>query len=105
MALLPPETNSDYRGAESSARFLLVLAVLGLLALLAWVYRQQLADAANAVRFRAWAHCTRRRTSITISRQAAAASAPNPGRTAAAHRLNRAEYTNAIRDLLDLWDP
>ena len=28
MALLPPETNSDYRGAESSARFLLVLAVL-----------------------------------------------------------------------------
>ncbi|MSO21367.1 MAG: DUF1592 domain-containing protein [Acidobacteria bacterium] len=32
----------------------------------------------------------------------AAAAAPNPGRTAAAHRLNRAEYTNAIRDLLEL---
>ena len=30
----------------------------------------------------------------------AAAAAPNPGRTAAVHRLNRAEYTNAIRDLL-----
>jgi mono/diheme cytochrome c family protein len=31
----------------------------------------------------------------------AAARAPNPGRPTA-HRLNRAEYTNAIRDLLDL---
>jgi len=31
-----------------------------------------------------------------------AAANPNPGRTAAAHRLNRAEYTNAIRDLLAL---
>ena len=30
----------------------------------------------------------------------AAAAHPNPGRTAAIHRLNRAEYTNAIRDLL-----
>ena len=30
---------------------------------------------------------------------AAAAAAPNPGR-ALAHRLNRAEYSNAIRDLL-----
>ena len=28
--------------------------------------------------------------------------APNPGRTPAAHRLNRVEYTNAIRDLLAL---
>ena len=27
---------------------------------------------------------------------------PNPGRRHAVHRLNRAEYTNAIRDLLDL---
>ena len=32
----------------------------------------------------------------------AAAANPNPGRTATAHRLNRAEYTNAIRDLLVL---
>ncbi len=31
-----------------------------------------------------------------------AAAAPNPGRTATAHRLNRAEYTNAIRDLFAL---
>ncbi|MSO19743.1 MAG: DUF1592 domain-containing protein [Acidobacteria bacterium] len=30
----------------------------------------------------------------------AATTAPNPGRTAAAHRLNRTEYTNAVRDLL-----
>jgi mono/diheme cytochrome c family protein len=30
----------------------------------------------------------------------AAAARPNPGRTPALHRLNRAEYTNAIRDLL-----
>ncbi|NOT28166.1 MAG: DUF1592 domain-containing protein [Acidobacteria bacterium] len=30
----------------------------------------------------------------------AAGRSPNPGRTAAVHRLNRAEYTNAIRDLL-----
>jgi mono/diheme cytochrome c family protein len=32
----------------------------------------------------------------------AARTNPNPGRTATAHRLNRAEYTNAIRDLLAL---
>ena len=32
----------------------------------------------------------------------AAAAAPNPGRTENLHRLNRAEYQNAIRDLLDL---
>jgi hypothetical protein len=31
---------------------------------------------------------------------AAAAAAPNPGRTEPFHRLNRAEYRNAIRDLL-----
>jgi mono/diheme cytochrome c family protein len=30
----------------------------------------------------------------------AARAAPNPGRTASFHRLNRAEYSNAIRDLL-----
>ena len=33
-----------------------------------------------------------------------AAAAPNPGRTEPFHRLNRAEYRNAVRDLLDL-DP
>ncbi|MBM40770.1 MAG: hypothetical protein CL483_02450 [Acidobacteria bacterium] len=32
----------------------------------------------------------------------AAAAAPNPGRRPAVHRLNRAEYANAIRDLLNL---
>ena len=32
----------------------------------------------------------------------AAAATPNPGRTASLHRLNRAEYRNAIRDLLAL---
>lgn len=32
----------------------------------------------------------------------AAAAAPNPGRTESLHRLNRAEYRNAIRDLLAL---
>lgn len=32
----------------------------------------------------------------------ASADAPNPGWPAAAHRLNRAEYTNAIRDLFGL---
>ena len=32
----------------------------------------------------------------------AAAADPDPGRTEALHRLNRAEYRNAIRDLLDL---
>ena len=32
----------------------------------------------------------------------AAAARPNPGRVPAFHRLNRFEYTNAIRDLLDL---
>ena len=33
---------------------------------------------------------------------AAAAADPNPGRTEAFHRLNRAEYRNVVRDLLDL---
>jgi mono/diheme cytochrome c family protein len=33
---------------------------------------------------------------------AAAAAKPNPGRTEPFHRLNRAEYRNAVRDLLDL---
>ena len=33
---------------------------------------------------------------------AAAAAAPNPGRRPAVHRLNRAEYANAVRDLLAL---
>ncbi|HVZ19738.1 MAG TPA: DUF1592 domain-containing protein [Vicinamibacterales bacterium] len=32
----------------------------------------------------------------------AAATHPNPGRTDAFHRLNRAEYQNAVRDLLDI---
>jgi hypothetical protein len=32
----------------------------------------------------------------------AAALAPNPGRTEPFHRLNRSEYRNAVRDLLDL---
>ncbi|HEY4211155.1 MAG TPA: DUF1592 domain-containing protein [Steroidobacteraceae bacterium] len=33
---------------------------------------------------------------------AAATAEPNPGRPAAVHRLNRVEYTNAIRDLLGI---
>jgi hypothetical protein len=32
----------------------------------------------------------------------AAAARPNPGRPAALHRLNRTEYANAVRDLLDV---
>jgi cytochrome c5 len=32
----------------------------------------------------------------------AAATSPDPGRTNAAHRLNRAEYANAVRDMLGL---
>src|SRR5262245_50939995 len=32
----------------------------------------------------------------------AAAAKPNPGRTETLHRLNRAEYVNAVRDLLHL---
>ena len=41
---------------------------------------------------------TRRETAL----DAAASAQPNPGRRPAVHRLNRAEYTNAIRDLLAL---
>jgi len=40
------------------------------------------------------------RTSIETSLDRAAAAHPNPGRRPAVHRLNRAEYANAIRDLL-----
>ena len=40
-------------------------------------------------------------TYLVAALDAAAASTPNPGRPAV-HRLNRAEYTNAIRDLLGL---
>ena len=49
-------------------------------------------DAAARAKFVAW-------TQGTLDR--AAAAAPNPGRPLA-HRLNRAEYANAIRDLLAL---
>jgi hypothetical protein len=38
---------------------------------------------------------------LTVSIDRAAAAKPNPGRTVP-HRLNRAEYSNAIRDLLNL---
>ena len=38
--------------------------------------------------------------SLETSLDRAAAANPNPGRLAPLHRLNRAEYTNAIRDLL-----
>ena len=37
---------------------------------------------------------------LETSLDRAAAARPNPGRTATLHRLNRAEYTNAVRDLL-----
>jgi mono/diheme cytochrome c family protein len=43
--------------------------------------------------FRAW---------LETELDGAAAARPNPGRTATFHRLNRAEYRNAIRDLLAL---
>jgi mono/diheme cytochrome c family protein len=39
---------------------------------------------------------------LTTHLDRAATAKPNPGRTATAHRLNRTEYTNAIRDLLAL---
>ena len=50
---------------------------------------------------------SRRRTSNSspgskASSIAPRASEPNPGRTEAFHRLNRTEYQNAVRDLLDL---
>ena len=41
-------------------------------------------------------------TSLTASLDRAAAAKPNPGRTDTFRRLNRAEYHNAIRDLLAL---
>ena len=40
--------------------------------------------------------------SLETSLDAAAAAAPNPGRTATLRRLTRTEYQNAIRDLLAL---
>jgi mono/diheme cytochrome c family protein len=39
---------------------------------------------------------------LEASLDRAAAADPNPGRTEPFHRLNRAEYRNAVRDLLDL---
>jgi mono/diheme cytochrome c family protein len=41
-------------------------------------------------------------SSLEAALDRAAAAKPNPGRTEPFHRLNRAEYQNAIRDLLDL---
>jgi hypothetical protein len=41
-------------------------------------------------------------SSIEALLDEAAAAAPDPGRTEALHRLNRAEYRNAVRDLLAL---
>ncbi len=41
-------------------------------------------------------------SSLEASLDRAAAANPNPGRTEPFHRLNRAEYQNAIRDLLSL---
>jgi cytochrome c553 len=41
-------------------------------------------------------------SSLEAELDRAAAAHPNPGRTDTFHRLNRAEYGNAIRDLLDL---
>jgi len=41
-------------------------------------------------------------SALERSLDAAWAASPNPGRTPALHRLNRAEYKNAIRDLLSL---
>ena len=41
-------------------------------------------------------------TSLETELDRAAAAHPNPGRTETFHRLNRTEYGNAIRDLLDL---
>ena len=39
---------------------------------------------------------------LETQRDATAATHPNPGRPAVLHRLNRAEYRNAVRDLLAL---
>ena len=46
--------------------------------------------------FQAWVH------SLESSLDRSSAAKPNAGRPASVHRLNRAEYTNAIRDLLGL---
>ena len=50
-------------------------------------------DQATLDQFRAW---------LETELDEAAAAGPDPGRTATFHRLNRAEYSNAIRDLLAL---
>jgi len=50
-------------------------------------------DEATLEKFRTW---------LETELDGAAAEAPNPGRTATFHRLNRAEYSNSIRDLLAL---
>jgi len=50
-------------------------------------------DQARLDQFRAW---------LETELDGAAAARPDPGRTATFHRLNRAEYRNAIRDLLAL---
>ncbi len=50
-------------------------------------------DEATYAGFAAW---------LAENLDAAAAERVNPGRSAAVHRLNRAEYTNAVRDLLAL---
>jgi mono/diheme cytochrome c family protein len=50
-------------------------------------------DPATLDGFRVW---------LETALDGAAAARPNPGRTASFHRLNRAEYGNAIRDLLAL---
>ena len=50
-------------------------------------------DGATYARFIAW---------LETGLDAAAAADPNPGRTEAFHRLNRAEYRNVVRDLLAL---
>jgi mono/diheme cytochrome c family protein len=50
-------------------------------------------DAATYAAFTTW---------LETELDQAAAAAPNPGRTEAFHRLNRAEYHNVVRDLLGL---
>ena len=50
-------------------------------------------DAAASDRLAAW---------LETEIDRAAAASPNPGRTVPLHRLNRTEYQNAVRDLLDL---
>ena len=47
-----------------------------------------------------WRHCVWTAPFRFPEREAAAQ--PNPGRTETIHRLNRSEYHNAIRELLDL---